>query len=537
MLILTGVVLNLTISENGLIKIASNTAGKYKVEEIREKVDMAMTNVITKEMVAGNDITIEKVLQELLENETFETIDKEAEIGVIGDYDIKLKQNEDGSIVIDYVQKATGVRITYTLEPKEYTNKEKISILFKVQGKVKKVKKPDELIVYPQGNKIAIDYEVYKNGIYTFIVEDEEGTQMTKNVIVDTIDRLAPKEFTITASQVENKLVITTNAQDSEPDGTSVKSGIGRYEYFVKKSTDTNYPEKSYTTNEIEGLAYDTYTVYAKVYDKAGNSIQSSNEATVIIANPKIAKYGQQVNYEANGVSDWKIFYINEDTNETFIITSGYLPVGSVPPEAGLGTSGSYAVAWTKGINYRTITQDVRDRFMMSWNNNETNTNIKCVSNLLDTDAWDVFVSEKLKIKGSTAIGSPTLEMWLASWNECHPEGSIGYDISSEKGISVFVTGTEGIQNASSYNITLSKVLMPNDDLYFPYSSRVANVKSYYLSSPAHSNYPRSFLISYDRGLEYNDDFSGWYKAIRPVVCIPSDLLEYDSTTESWNIK
>lgn len=504
------------------------------MEEIREKVDMAMTNVITKEMVAGNDITIEKVLQELLENETFETIDKEAEIGVIGDYDIKLKQNEDGSIVIDYVQKATGVRITYTLEPKEYTNKEKISILFKVQGKVKKVKKPDELIVYPQGNKIAIDYEVYKNGIYTFIVEDKEGTQITKNVIVDTIDRLAPKEFTITASQVENKLVITTNAQDSEPDGTSVKSGIGRYEYFVKKSTDTNYPEKPYTTNEIEGLAYDTYTVYAKVYDKAGNSIQSSNEATITIANPKIAKYGQQVNYSANGVEDWKIFYINEDTNETFIITSGYLPVGSVPKnETGIYTAGTYGVSWKTVPEYKTITPEVRERFMMNWAENETNDNIKCVSRLLDTTAWSVFVADELKDKGVTVIGSPTLEMWIASWNDLYPEDMIRCDENDNNGYNVELVGTSYVNT-----IPLGRGGMYNNRLYFPYKSNQGLTNGYYIAAPGGGSTRGMACLRASGNMAMAGNIANSNElALRPVVCIPSDLLEYDSTTESWNIK
>lgn len=534
MLILAGVVISLTIGENGLIEKSKQAAEKYKIEEIREKVNIEMANVIAKETALGNDVTIDKILQELLENETFESIDKEAGTGVIGDYDIKLKQDEYGDIVIESIEKATGIRITYTLDPKGYTNSEKVSILFTVQGEVKNVTKPDKNIEYPSQGKIEINYPVDKNGTYQFIVENKDGTTITKDVIVDTIDRLLPLSFAITAEQVDKKIVITANAQDAETDGTSVKSGIDKYEYYVKKPTETDYPEKPYTTNEIEISEYGTYEIFVKAYDKAGNPKDCNEEITIDIVNPNILKYGQTVNYSANGVEDWKIFYINEERNETFIITSGYLPTGKVPAnDTGMRISGTYGASWhsTSLPTYKTIEPEGRERFMMSWDKSEKNTNIKCVSRLLDTNAWSVFVTDELKEKGATAIGSPTLEMWVESWNELYPEESLACNTSNNNGYYINTGKDAGTSTGIKVNQSGK-----NNKLYFPYSTTVSSANSYWLSSPFSnsSNYIGQVVCN---GTISGDTYwANMYRAVRPVVCIPSDCLKYNSVTSSWDI-
>lgn len=274
MLILAGVVISLTIGENTLIKkINSNNVQKYTQEEIRKKVETAITNTLEKERVLGNDITIASILQELVENDIFESIDKEVGIGNIQEYQIKLKEDAS-NIVIEDIRKVAGTRITYKLEPKGYTNSEKVSILFKVEGKVKSITKPDGLVIYPNKEKIAIDYEVDKNGKYPFTIENEDGTSITKHAIVDTIDKLSPLDFEITAKMNGTTLTISHEVKDSPLAEESVCSGIERYEYFIKGTNNDDY--KLYNTNNIENLTLDTYFVYVIAYDKAGNHTSSS---------------------------------------------------------------------------------------------------------------------------------------------------------------------------------------------------------------------------------------------------------------------
>ena len=530
LIILAGVSINLLLGQDGIITRAKKGTEEYEKEAIREKVEIALADYNIDSITTNREEKVEGALNALLANYTFEDIDIENNIGMIGDYEIELTI-KNGVVVIETIEKVEGsLRIRYRLSTNEYTN-QNIVITVKAQGDVTKLIKPDNKEEIATNGKIEINYEISENKTYLFIAEDINGNRVEKQIVIDKIDTLPPKDFTITANQVDTKLVITAEAQDEEATESSVKSGIDKYEYFVKKSSDTNYPETAYTTNEIDGLEYGTYSIYVKAYDKAGNS-KDSNEITVEIINANASKYGQKVNYSANGVDDWKIFYINSERNETFIITSDYLPTENVPTETtGMYISGTYGSSWRTVPNYVEITDDVRNRFMMSWNNNITNTNIKCVSRLLDTTAWSVFVTEELKTKGATAIGSPTLEMFIASWNDVFTNSKISYYDINQYG---YILRKEGTSYAISLNDGKS------NSLYFPYNIEIDGTTNYYLSSPSGNNIGwLSSIIGYNTTYQLGSK-SYWnnkYTAIRPLVCIPSDLLEYDNSTSSWNIK
>lgn len=282
LIILAGVVINVTIGKDGIISKAKNAKEKYEIAEIREKIEIEILNIELEEDNLGNEVTIELVLQKLVDNKIFETIDKDGEIGYIGSYEVKLKYNENNKVVIEYIKKVTGVRITYSLEPSTYTKEERVHILLKVQGKVKSITSPDGVIIYPKQDTETVDYSVTSNGSYTFIIENENSKKEEKNVIVDIIDRLEPKAFEIAAQTTRTGgIKITANAEDEEADEGNVKSGIGRYEYYIKLSTASEYTK--YDTNEIISLPSGTYKVYAVAYDKAENSIRSTNEVEVVV--------------------------------------------------------------------------------------------------------------------------------------------------------------------------------------------------------------------------------------------------------------
>ena len=322
-------------------------------------------------------------------------------------------------------------------------------------------------------------------------------------------------------------MVITANTEDEDATNESANSGIEKYEYYVKKATDTTYPTVPYSTNEIEGLEYDTYNIYVKVYDKAGNNT-NSNEVTVEIVNPKVSKYGQKVNYSANGVDDWKIFYINDERNETFIITSDYLPSNLVPTATtGMSVYGSYIAYWRTVPAYVEITQEVRQRFMMSWDVNKTSDGIRCASRLLDTSAWEIFVTDALKLNGSSAIGGPTIEMFFASWNEVYPENRFSFYSN---------TNPQGYQLFQSGNYSLDMRCAVGNTLYVPQTTNLGSSAGWWLATPE-ANGTRAWLSS----VRYSYTFCSLCAvnptgALRPLVCIPSNLLEYNSATSSWDI-
>lgn len=296
LIILASVAINLSIGENGIFKRAKWATEKYKIEQIRETVEIGILDSELQRANVNEELTIEGALQDLVENKIFESIDKEEQLGYTGEYEVKLKYNENHKVVIEYIQKATGVRATYTLDPVGYTKEAKVNILFKVQGKVKSVTTPKGLKVYPKNDVVGIDHEVTANGKYKFIIEKEDGSIVEKEVVVDTIDTLPPKDFEITAEATKTgKLIITANAEDDESE-TSAKSGIEKIEYYVKLTTASDYTK--YDTNEIKGLPSGTYNVYALAYDKAGND-------------PKQSKNTEQVEIE-----EWIEIWNEEDLKD-----------------------------------------------------------------------------------------------------------------------------------------------------------------------------------------------------------------------------
>lgn len=536
MFILVGVVLNITIGENGLFKIAKQAVQKYTVEEIRERIEIEIANIIAKETALGNDITIEHVLQELLDNEAFESIDKKEHIGNIEEYEVKLKQNGDGSIVIEGVEKATGIRMTYTLNPKGYTNAEQVSILFKVQGKVNKVTKPDGLIVYPTKDCVALDYPVDKNGTYLFIVENTEGISIEKQVIVDTIDRLPPKDFEITATSTRTGININGATKDQEETTENTSSGIDHYEYFVKKSTDKKYTRYETKTVEVEGGV--TYNIYVISYDKAGNRTQS-NTITLEKITPPASNYGQgeKVNYTANGISDWEIFYKNEETNEIFIIASDYLLNRKLPSETQMSKVGTYRAQWPKTEpSYIEITDQVKNKYMMNLNTSISNENVKCMSRLLDTSIWNDFVINDLQEKGVTAIGGPTLEMWIASWNDWYPEDPLSCNTSNSYGY-YLSTGTNSGTSEYISDTVMKKKEGYRNKMYYPYTGKNSDgCKGYWIVAPS-AKYKYDLFGIECTGIIKYEEFYMEGLSIRPVICLNTNVdLTYNNVTGMWDI-
>lgn len=275
LIILIVIAINAELTGKGLIQKVKDIKERFEIEEIKERIETIILEVEEKEKELGNEITVKSILQELLDNKTFETIDKYNKTGNIEEYEIKLKSNDENKVVVEYVKLLNEERITYELHPSSYTKERNVGIVLEIQGKVKSVTKPDGLIVYPEDEKVAMDYYVTANGEYKFIIEKEDGTIQEKNVIVDIIDILEPKEFEITTNTPGGKKVeITAIAQDKEDDLTSIKSGIDYYEYYIKLATETNY--KKYTDSSIEHLKAGKYDIYAVVYDKAGNQKESS---------------------------------------------------------------------------------------------------------------------------------------------------------------------------------------------------------------------------------------------------------------------
>ena len=537
LLILAGVTLNMVIGENGIFGKANNAKNKTEIAQYEEELRMCVleiqTDEATKPTSFGMETIRENLVQKVKELENTEEIEittpeGDATIeGIYKGYEFTI----DEKYVAHIGDKATGIQILTSLNPTGWTQGPvTATITIKSNNGISKVE-PDE--GRKNGNEYIITKEnITENTSFEYTVTDEQGNTQTKTIKITTIDKNAPAGFTITAENKEEGLKITGEATDAE-------SGIDKYEYYAKKSTDSNYTK--YDSNPITELASGTYSVYAIAYDKAGNKKQSntvenvkilktySNVTAQMVANEPAKYYGLKVtDYTSqNGQNDWRIFY--SDGTHIFLITGDYINTAEtnrINSATGMTTTG-YRVYWNSIPSFQTVDSEVLTRFKATeyeLQNGIENSNE--VSTLLNANNWSSYKDSGNKAE--KAIGSPTVEMWMDSWNTRYPNSSdqIYRKASTSTSYPGYYVGTG--ENPSSYYIdssVMNKKEGYKNKLYYPHTSGYNSCKGYWLASP--SAYSHGYVL----GVHYNgyvyfyiDGYDDSGLGVRPVVSLNSGI-------------
>ena len=251
--------------------------------------------------------------------------------------------------------------------------------------------------------------------------------------------------------------------------------------------------------------------------------------------------YDIDLDDDGDTTNDWQIFYKEDNPTSpnygaTYIIPDYYVPVSKMTTalsNASMSYTGLHAVYWNLSSipTYRTIRDDVKSIFMYDYTQT-SEYNVRCVSTLLDTTIWESdFVTAELQIKGGMAIGSPTINMWCASWNKVYPAEIITPSIG---GIGYQVNGSNSL-NLSSY--TGYKTDAPN--VYFPTKGTTSS-SGYWIASPSNSHQRSAceiYLYSTTASCSGTYIFQE-YHGVRPVVYLPPSVtLIQDATTDNlWNI-
>ena len=522
LLILAGVTLNIVIGENGIFGKANNAKNKTEVAQYEEELRMCILELQTDEATKGTTFGIDTIRNNLVQkvNELQNTNDIEITTeegnatieGIYKGYEFTI----DEKYVAHIGEKTTGIRILTNIEPTGWTKGPvKVNITIKSNNGLAKIKpeNEEEIDVGGKTEYVITKENIEENTTYKYDITDSQGTQASKTVEITTIDKNAPANFTITAENAAEGLKITGEATDAE-------SGIEKIEYYVKKSTDEKYTK--YDSNPIIGLTSGIYSVYAIAYDKAGNTKKSNTienvriakvyknvNATTIKSNPE-KYYGTEVQgFESyNGQTGWKVFYVkdygdeNPDNDVIFLITGDYIEASKVDIEKTKMTriSGAkYIIYWSNWPQMQKMNHNELFNIENAFDiDNSTYTNAKCISTLLNTENWTEFLDKKDGSgKASYAIGGPTVEMWMKSWNEKYPEtnekykkqqllcnkiSSIGYlvgiGLSSEIANSVSISS---INELDGYNYST---------LYYPQKGGIHDgnhyLKQYWMASPVH---------------------------------------------------
>ena len=547
LLILAGVTLNMVMGENGIFGKANNAKNKTEVAKYEEELRMcvlelqtdAATNGTTFNMETIKNKFVEKVKE--LENTTeIEFPTKKSETRLDGTY----KGYEfyiDDKYVAHIGDKATGITLTTSINPSGWTQGPvTATITIKSNNGINNVE-PDE------GSKNGNEYiitktDIAENASFKYTVTDGQGNTQTKTAVINTIDTNPPEDFTIAAENTEEGLKITGEATDAE-------SGIDRYEYYVKKSTDDK--EKSYTENPIKNLGAGTYSVYVRAYDKAGNYKDSEKQdnikilgeyknitAQMVAEHPEIY-YGLTVtNYESqNKQKDWKIFYSdwneNPDDAHIFLITGDYVDL-SVTDRLNSNTKmkiiedSKYRAYWDEIPDFQTVDSEVLERFKTTGfriNEYQDKDNSKCVSTLLNIDNWKKYLDKEDGTgKAEYAIGGSTIEMWIDSWNTLYK--NVDGKLYIEAGPLGYYTGISIHPTEYIYGQYIKERKGYENKLYYPYTVAIneeeGTVDRYWIASP-YSQKKCIYNIHYSGSVVGNQN-TNKNIALRPVVSLNKDI-------------
>ena len=306
---------------------------------------------------------------------------------------------------------------------------------------------------------------------------------------------------------------------------------------FVEWNTASDGSGTSYKPGQTVAANLNLYAIWSLTKSQITTAMTSSAESLKSL-------YGRTVStafFTSNEGNDWnwKLFY--DDATYVFLIASDYVPTSKLPANGNTGfgstdlikdSSSNYKAKFcnsgcndgvlTSGTIYKSgsrstaITNNRLTSTYLKWvasYSSSTNYNIQAVAFMMDTSKWSAFAGNQYTTSGkkAEAIGGPTVELFIKSWNTSHTK-----QLDTNPGKNS--TGYSTIDH-NSYNLgTTSDMWIDRDTSkaahYFlasPYSSYNFTLMTMGVNSWGTNTYPGSHAYS--------------TAAFRPVVSIPKSAI------------
>lgn len=237
----------------------------------------------------------------------------------------------------------------------------------------------------------------------------------------------------------------------------------------------------------------------------------SNNSSNVLVGETVIANttfgssitvdnYGQKVNYSAQGIDDWKIFYT--DKIHTYIISSYYVDVTDLNNDDFPIRSYGYGVVANRIGNYSS--QTYGGQFADA---------------LTDKEAWNDFVDDKV---ANFAFATPTLKIFLNSYNQKY---NMNMKIIGNKTTGYYI----------NWNDNASRKFNTEDSLYV--MTDTPNVWGVWLATEYNKPDYRAYCCTiWSNGTMSPQQYWKNCAGIRPIVCLKTDCIGTESTDEDGNI-
>ncbi len=195
------------------------------------------------------------------------------------------------------------------------------------------------------------------------------------------------------------------------------------------------------------------------------------------ITNDNIGEYidlGNNIIGTESTTDDWRIFYKEGDT--VYAILADYLPVNQIPESTGLTTNPT-----EKPYNV--------------WSDTDRDTLINGLKNEI---AWSSFANG---IEGAIVTGSPTVELFMSSYNTKNKTELLYKDMPR-------------------LDITIKDY-----NLYVPHTSVYEECEGYWFASPLENTSSNLWRVTRGGAVSYYDQFDCNAYGARPVVSLPSNIL------------
>lgn len=285
-------------------------------------------------------------------------------------------------------------------------------------------------------------------------------------------------------------------------------------EYYITKA------EKNMSLDEFlqeEKILYtkseDNYVIRQDEYDVTikGDTLEITDiqiaiekEEILLLDNIKPQNYGDNVTgYNSGGINNWKIFY--NDGNNVYLIASDYAKVENICEESTLFKTFN---------NYRLLVESLASAYP-----EETSYKAKFARGLSDKDIWSKYYANE---KSDWAIGTPTLEMLINSYNEKY-NLNITYEYDSNG--DGYVINCNGISE---------KKFNQEDNTYV--IKDTGEAWAYWISTKAKDKMNASLYAIYNDGTYAAEPYWKDVAGIRPIVCLKSDV-KVEKYAGMWKIK
>lgn len=261
-----------------------------------------------------------------------------------------------------------------------------------------------------------------------------------------------------------------------------------------------------------------------------------------------VSYYGKIVSnswFSSNEENQWKWQLFYDDDKYVFLIANDYIPNSKAPANGnpGYGTTdlmkvngSDYNVSFCSndsfndyvmtssehiGSNSSAIKNNPLTKKYLKWVSsypNSENNNMKATAFMMDTNKWSSFAGNTFE--GTFAIGGPTLELFIESFNAKHSSQIATYttitgDNANSNGYKV------KWENDASWSDNLNNIDTSSNNMWCISSDSKSN--TYFLASPTNST--AGAIRTYTIWKNIQSAFLYRQIGLRPLVCIPKESI------------